>query len=87
MRTFFHTDINAHTHTHTHTHTHVQDTVKLYIADSFDQLPKLMDFFRGLLTRKTPVLIYSHCEVSKLDNTVYARLAAQRIYPIQKFEL
>ena len=40
--------------------------MKEYIEDlSFDDLPKLMEFFRQLLLTKDskPVVIFGHCEV------------------------
>ena len=40
--------------------------MKEYVEElSFDKLPKLMTFFRDLLTGKGPVVIYGHCEVSE----------------------
>ena len=44
----------------------MQALVKEYVEElSFDKLPKLMTFFRDLLTGKGPVVIYGHCEVSE----------------------
>ena len=40
-----------------------QAVVKDYVEMSFDQLPSIMEFLRGLLTQEGPVIVYTHCEV------------------------
>ena len=42
----------------------LQAVVKDYVELSFDQLPSIMEFLRGLLTQEGPVIVYTHCEVS-----------------------
>ena len=42
---------------------HMQAVVKDYVELSFDQLPSIMEFLRGLITQEGPVIVYTHCEV------------------------
>ena len=41
----------------------MQAVVKDYVELSFDQLPSIMEFLRGLITQEGPVIVYTHCEV------------------------
>ena len=41
----------------------LQAVVKDYVELSFDKLPSIMEFLRGLLTQEGPVIVYTHCEV------------------------
>ena len=40
----------------------MQAVVKDYVELSFDQLPSIMEFLRGLITQEGPVIVYTHCE-------------------------
>ena len=41
--------------------------MKDYVEMSFDQLPSIMEFLRGLLTQEGPVIVYTHCEVRERE--------------------